>query len=268
MNHVLLFSFVLGLLALTSCSGGKEPNIVAKEVTYTSNGTTMKGYLAYDASKEGKRPAVLVVHEWWGLNDYSRRRARMLAELGYVAMAVDMYGDGKQASHPEDAGKFASEVMQNMESAKARFLAALELLRREETVDPARVAAIGYCFGGGVVLQMARLGVDLKGVASFHGVLATRQPAQAGTVTAKLLVCTGDADPLVTQEQIEQFKKEMSDAGVDYQLISYSGAKHSFTNPAADSLGVKFGMPLAYNKSADEKSWAELRQFLDRIFAQ
>ncbi len=268
MNQFMLFSLLFGSLVMASCGGSKESNIVTREVTYSSDGTVMKGYLAFDASKDGKRPGVLVVHEWWGLNDYARMRARMLAELGYVGMAVDMYGDGKQASHPEDAAKFAAEVMQNTDTTKARFVAALELLRRDERVDPARVAAIGYCMGGGVVLQMARLGVDLNAVASFHGSLPTRQPAQPGMVKAKVLVCNGGADPFVTPEQIEQFKKEMSDAGVDYQFVSYPGAMHSFTNRAADSLGAKFGLPLAYSQSADEKSWVELQQFLNRTFGR
>ena len=268
MKNVLQVLLTLGFLALVSCSSERESRIVGSEVTYSSDGTTMKGYLAYDAAKGGKQPGVLVVHEWWGLNDYARRRARMLAELGYTALAVDMYGAGKQATHPADASKFASEVMQNIETTKGRFLAALELLRRQESVDPSQVAAIGYCFGGGVVLHMARFGVDLKGVASFHGNLATQRPAQPGVVKARVLVCNGEDDSFVTREQIDQFKKEMSAAGVDLQFISYAGAVHAFTNPEADSLGTKFNLGIAYNKAADEKSWVELQQFFKRVFTQ
>jgi dienelactone hydrolase len=226
----------------------------------------MKGYLAYDENITGKRPGVLVVHEWWGLNDYARKRARMLAELGYTALAVDMYGEGKQAVHPDDAKVFSSELMKNSDSAKARFMAAMDFLKQQPNVDPTRIAAIGYCLGGGVVLNMARQGVDLKGVASFHGGLTAVKPAQPGGVKAKILVLHGGADRFVTPEQIEAFKQEMKSAGVDFQFISYPGAVHSFTNPEADELGKKYNMPIAYNADADRKSWAELRGFLKKIF--
>lgn len=239
-----------------------------EEVSYSANGVTMKGYLAYDDAVKGKRPGVLVVHEWWGHNEYARKRANMLAALGYTALAVDMYGDGKQASHPQDAGKFAGEVMQNAEGAKARFVAALELLKKHKTVDATRIAAIGYCFGGGVVLHIARAGVDLKGVVSFHGSYATQTPAEKGKVKAAVLVCHGAADQFASPEEIEGLKKEMQNAGVDFQFIAYEGAKHSFTNPEADENGKKFNIPIAYNKAADEKSWADMQQFLKRIFAK
>ncbi len=239
-----------------------------EEVTYSANGLTMKGYLAYDDAIKGKRPGVLVVHEWWGHNEYARKRARMLAELGYTALAVDMFGDGKQAAHPGDAQKFAGEVMQNMEAAKARFLAALELLKKHKTVDGGRLAAIGYCFGGGIVLHAARWGLDLKGVVSFHGSYGTQTPAQVGKVKAAVLVCHGGADPFITEEQVAALKKEMIDAKVDFQFNSYEGAKHSFTNPDADESGKKFSLPLAYDKMADEKSWADMKQFFKKIFAK
>jgi len=258
--QALLLSFVLFAAAHAA--------IKTEEVTYAAGGVNMKGYLAYDDAIKSKRPGVLVVHEWWGHNEYARKRAHMLAESGYTALAVDMYGDGKQANHPNDAGKFAGEVMQNIESAKARFNAALDLLKKHRTVDGARLAAIGYCFGGGVVLHMARFGVNLKGVASFHGSYATQTPAEKGKVKAAVLVCHGAADPFVTAEQVEGLKKEMQNAGVDFQFLSYEGAKHSFTNPEADENGKKFELPLAYNKAADEKSWADLQKFFKKIFAQ
>jgi len=226
----------------------------------------MKGYLAYPEDIKEKRPGVLVVHEWWGLNDYARNRARMLAELGYTAFAVDMYGDGKQAMHPDDAGKFASEVMKKFDVAKVRFMAALDFLKQQPTVDPTRIAAIGYCFGGGVVLNMARQGVDLKGVASFHGSLTAVKGAQPGMVRAKILVLNGADDKFITPEQIEAFKQEMKSAWADFQFISYPGAIHSFTNPEATALGKKFNLPLAYNAEADKQSWLELQKFLDKIF--
>ncbi len=239
-----------------------------EEVTYTAGDLTMKGYLAYDDAKKGKRPGVLVVHEWWGHNEYARKRARMLAEMGYVALAVDMYGDGKQAAHPDDAGKFAGAVMQNIEGAKARFMAAMDLLKKNPRTDPKRLAAIGYCFGGGVVLHMARFGADLKGVVSFHGSLGTQTPAQAGKVKAKVLVCHGGDDGFISQEQIDGLKKEMADAKVDFQFISYPGAKHSFTNPDADQYAKQFGMPIAYNADADKKSWEDMQAFFKKIFAK
>jgi len=240
----------------------------AKEVEYTADGTTLKGYLAYDDAISGKRPGVLVVHEWWGHNAYARKRARMLAEMGYTALAVDMYGDGKTAEHPQDAGKFAAAVAKNQAVAKARFDAAQQFLAAQASVDSAKIAAIGYCFGGGVVLNMARAGAKLAGVASFHGSLATDTKATKGGVTAQVIVFNGEADPMVTPEQIAAFKQEMETAGVTYQYVGYPGVKHSFTNPEADAFAAKFQLPLAYSASADRDSWAKLAGFLVNIFSQ
>jgi dienelactone hydrolase len=240
--------------------------IKTEEVTYAAEGVTMNGFLAYDSARQGKRPGVLVVHEWWGHNEYARKRARQLAELGYTALAVDMYGAGTQVDHPEDAGKFAGEVMNNLDTARARFEAAMKVLQQHPTVDPQKVAAIGYCFGGGVVLHMARMGVDLDGVVSFHGSLATKTPARKGAVKAAVLVCNGAADPFVTAEQIEAFKEEMKAAGVDLTFVSYEGVKHSFTNPDADSFAKRFNLPLAYDADADRKSWQQMQDLFDRIF--
>lgn len=240
--------------------------VVTKEVDYTVDGTVMKAYLAYDDKVEGKRPGVLVVHEWWGLNDYARARARMLAELGYTALALDMYGGGKQAHHPEDANKMASEIGQNRALAQARFKAGYEALAQHPTVDAQRIAAIGYCFGGTVVLEMARSGLALPGVVSFHGNLGTQNPAKPGAVKAKVLVLNGADDPFVPPEQVAAFEKEMKDAGVDYKLVNYPGAKHSFTNPGADKFGKEFNLPLAYNEEADRASWQEMQDFFKRIF--
>lgn len=258
-------SLWIGTLLFTLGLGAAHAAIVTQEIDYTVDGTTLKGYLAYDDAIEGARPGVLVVHEWWGMNDYARRRAHMLAELGYTAFALDMYGDGKQAHHPDEAGKFASEVMKNQDLARARFNGALEVLRKQKTVDPARVAAIGYCFGGAVVLQMARDGADLDGVVSFHGNLAPVSPAQPGAVKAKILVLTGADDSFVPAEQVEQFEKEMDAAKADYKVIVYPGAKHSFTSPEADKYGQEFNLPLAYNKAADEASWQEMQDFFQQI---
>lgn len=263
MNRMLLCIgiFCLGL-------GVARAEIKGRELTYSANGVALKGYLAYDDAKKAKRPGVLVVHEWWGHNEYARKRARMLAGLGYVALAVDMYGEGKQAAHPSDAGKFASAVMQDMDTMKARFEAAMQLLKQQPQTDPKQIAAIGYCFGGGVVLNVARQGEDLKGVVSFHGSLGTSTPAQPGKVKAKILVCHGAADEFTSAEQIAAFKSEMDSAKVDYQFIAYEGAKHSFTNPEADAYAEKFKMPLAYNEKADKQSWQDMQAFFKKIFAK
>ena len=256
-----LFVLVLGMVGV----GCAEPIIKGTTVEYSAQNFVMKGYLAYDENVKGRRPGVLVVPEWWGLNDYARRRARMLAELGYTALAVDMYGEGKVVATPDEAGKLASEAMKDFDVTKARFMAAVDFLKGQPTVDPSRIAAIGYCFGGGIVLNMARQGVDLKGVASFHGSLTAVKPAQPGSVRAKVLVLSGGADKFITPEQIEAFKQEMKAAGADFQFISYPGALHSFTNPEATELGKKFNMPIAYNAKADKESWNEMKGFLSTV---
>lgn len=266
MRRVYVILIIVVLVFAFAGSASAKPKIEGKTVEYSAGGVVMKGYLAYDKNIKGRRPGVLVVHEWWGLNEYARKRVRMLAETGYTALAVDMYGEGKQAMHPGDAGKFSSELMKNFGTAKARFMAALEFLKKQPVVDPERVAAIGYCFGGGVVLNMARQGVDLKGVASFHGSLAAVKPAERGAVKAKILVLHGADDKFTTPGEIEAFKQEMKAAGADFRFIAYPGAVHSFTNPEADAYARKFNLPLAYNAAADKKSWEELKKFLDMIF--
>jgi dienelactone hydrolase len=234
--------FVLAALALSLSTVA----LAGQEVTYSHAGTTMHGYLAKPAAA-GKHPVVLVVHEWWGQTDYIRRRADLLAELGYVALAVDMYGDGKIADHPKDAGAFAGEVRNNMDVGEARFRAAMALLEDQPEADLSRAAAIGYCFGGGVV--------------SFHGSLGTSSPARPGAVKARVLVLNGADDPFVKPEQIAAFKQEMEAAGADYRFIDYPGAVHAFTNPDATAKGQEFGLPLAYNADADGASWAEMQRF-------
>lgn len=240
--------------------------IVGETVEYKADGTALKGYIAYDDSIKGKRPGVLVVHEWWGLNEYARKRADMLARLGYTALAVDMYGDGKNTKHAEDANKFMTEAMSNMEVAQKRFMAAMDYLKAQPTVNPDEIAGIGYCFGGGVVLYMASIGTDLDGVASFHGSLGGAAKPEPGGVKAKILVFTGGADPFVPQEQVDAFKKQMDEANADYEVVIYPGVKHSFTNPDADEYGKSNDLPLEYNKEADEKSWAEMQEFLKEAF--
>ena len=249
-------------------SAAVQAEVVGREVDYHADGVTLKGYVAYDDSFKGRRPAVLVVHEWWGHNAYARHRADMLAKLGYTALAVDMYGDGKQAHHPDEAGKFAAEVNKNMPMARARFEAGMNLLKKEPTVDATEMAAIGYCFGGGIVLNMAREGVDLKGVASFHGMLSTNNPAQPGQIKTRIISFSGEADPMIPAQSVAAFKKEMDNAGANYRVVTYPGAQHAFTNPEADELGKKFKLPLSYNVEADKDSWQQMTVFLREIFAK
>ncbi len=249
----------------SSAVKGNQVSIKGEEVTYNTKETAMIGYLAFDENMEGKRPGVIVIHEWWGHNDYVRERADMLAELGYTALAVDMYGDGRQAAHPEDAGKFSGMVMSNMDEAQARFEAALKILKDHPSVDTSSLAAIGYCFGGSVALTMANAGMPLDAVAAFHsGVQLPIMPGE--NLKAKVLVCNGADDPFVSAESVSAFTEAMEQVNADYKYIAYEGAVHAFTSKGADSLGTKFGLPLAYNQEADEKSWAELQELLTNTF--
>ena len=257
------------LLALSLCCfcGAAQAAVQGKEVSYEADDTTLKGYIAYDDSIKGKRPAVLVVHDWLGLNEYARKRARMLAELGYTALAVDMYGDGKVADRPVEAGKLAAELNKNVPLELLRFNAARKLLREQETVDPNKIAAFGYGFGGSVVLNMARLGVPLKGVASFHGGgLSTDYLAKRGIV-GRIVLFIGAGDPLIGADQIEAFKLEMGNTKASYRVVTYPGAKTDFTNPDADVLGKKFNLPMAYNAEADKDSWRQATEMLREVFA-
>jgi dienelactone hydrolase len=242
--------------------------VVGEEVVYRQGDTQMKGYLAYDDAIGEKRPGILVVHEWWGHNAYARSRAKQLAGMGYTALAVDMYGDGKLAEHPKDAGRFAGEVKKNMQTASARFQAAMKLLQVHKTVARDDISAIGYCFGGGMVLEMARRGLDLDLVGSFHGSLPTSTPAVKGVVKAEVLVFNGADDPFVKPEHIEAFKAEMDQAEVKYSFTNYPGAMHSFTNPEADKFGKAFDLPLQYHATADKQSWEALSKSLAAIYGK
>jgi len=240
--------------------------VQTQEITYKVGNNEFTGYLAYDDAISGKRPGIIVVHEWWGHNDYARKRAKMLAELGYTAFALDMYGSGKLAAHPNDAKQFMQAVMSNLSEVQKRFQAAHKILTDHASVDKDKTAAIGYCMGGGISLHMARFGVDLDGVVSFHGSLGTKTPAKPGQVKARVLVFTGEADPFVPAEQVSAFEKEMKMAGVSFELKSYPGVKHSFTNPIADGFGERFNMPLAYDEAADKDSWQRMLVFFEEIF--
>ncbi|WP_424962597.1 dienelactone hydrolase family protein [Ekhidna sp.] len=276
MKFKLLYGLVLGAFMFSCTSTEKESDsdtpeevpvkVIGKVTSYATDSTEMIGYMAMDVNDSSKRPGILVVHEWWGHNEYSRQRADMLADLGYVALAVDMYGDGKQAAHPDEAGQFAGMVMGNFDEAKARFDAALETLKNHPNVDNEKIGAIGYCFGGSVVLSMANSGYDLDAVASFHGGLGLPVMPDSGSVKAKVLVANGADDQFVPEQQIEDFKAAMDAAGADYKFINYEGAVHSFTSKAADSIAAKFEMPLAYNAEADSASWAEMKTLFSQAF--
>jgi dienelactone hydrolase len=242
-------------------------NMVIKEdaIEYKADSVNMKGYVYYDSLSTKKRPVVVVIHEWWGLNDYSKMRARMLAEMGYLAIAIDMYGNGATADNPTDAQKMASPFYANPQMAKARFDAALAKIKAYAVADTNQVAAIGYCFGGGLVINMAKLGEDLKGVVSFHGSLLG-VPANKDLLKAKVLVCHGAADEFVKMEEVDKFKKQMDSIHADYDVKVYPDTTHAFTNPNATAMGTKFALPIAYNAAADTASWKDMTNFFKKIF--
>jgi len=267
MKNLLKSTFVLSITAIfmTLTTTAKSGKIVGEDVTYASDGITMKGYVAYDGDKKGKRPAIVVVPEWWGNTEYAKMRARMLAELGYIAIAADMYGEGKIAEDPKTAMEYAGPFYKDPSLGRGRISAAITKVKECAQTDASRIAAIGYCFGGSMVLNAAKMGTDLKGVVSFHGGLATA-PASKGSVKGKILVCHGGADKFVPETDIANFKKNLDSAGVTYQFITYPNATHAFSNPAATATGKKFNMPIEYNEAADKKSWEDMKSFLKGIF--
>jgi dienelactone hydrolase len=252
---------LLSLTAALALAMPASAAIKTEEVKYTFDGVEFVGYVAYDDASDAKRPGVLVVHEWWGLNAHAKDRARMLAGLGYVALACDMYGAGKTVDHPTDAGKMASAVRANVAVWRGRANAALYVLKKHPKVDPTKLAAIGFCFGGSTALQLAYSGADLKAVATFHAALPTPKPEEAKAIKAKILVSHGEADKIISPESIAAFKKALADAGVSLTFESYPGVVHSFTAPEADKVG---NPGMKYDKAADEKSWASMK----KLFAE
>jgi dienelactone hydrolase len=229
-----------------------------KAVTYKDGETTMKGFVVYDDAKKGKHPGIVLVHEWWGITKHMHNEARRFAREGYTVLIADMYGDAKTADNPKDAGALAGGVMKDPKAMESRFKAAQAELAKQPTVDPQKLGAVGYCFGGAVVLNMARLGDDLKAVAGFHASLGLNTPAPApGTVKAKVLILNGADDPFVKKEQYDALKKDFDAAKADYRIVTYPGAVHAFTNPEATELGEKFKLPLKYDAKADQESKAE-----------
>lgn len=241
-------------------------NILTNRIEYAVGDAVHQGYLAYDDEIADAKPGILIVHEWWGLNDYIVRRAHMLAELGYVALAIDMYGGGAIAQDTDQAGALMTGVLNDMDTGTAALKAGYELLLNQPGVDPERTAAMGYCFGGAMVLHMARIGQPLSAVASFHGALGSFHTAEPGSIQARLLVCHGAADSMVTMDDLEGFKQEMETAQADYEVLLLADAKHGFSNPQADVNAEKYGIDLGYQQSADDKSWEALQALLKQVF--
>ncbi|UCH24086.1 MAG: dienelactone hydrolase family protein [Deltaproteobacteria bacterium] len=256
---------LLCILAIFVSGTAVQAAVVTKSVPYQHNDVTLEGYLAYDDSFKGKRPGVLIVHEWWGLNDYARRRAEQLAMMGYIAFALDMYGKGKVTPHPNQAVEWMNQINQNIQTWRRRAMAGLQVLNREPLTDKNRIAAIGYCFGGSTVQQLAYGGAHISGVVSFHGSLISPANVQANDVKAKILICHGSADPFAKPAQVQHYLATMEKSGLDWQMIFYGGAKHSFTNPDADKVDIP---ALGYNKSADQRSWQHMKIFFDQIFGK
>ena len=262
----ILFLTVFTMIAVNSGFGGPSALSKIKEdkVTYTVGNNTFNGVIVYDENLKGKRPAILVVHEWWGFDEYSVKRARQLAELGYIAMAVDMYGAGKLATNPTEAKELATPFYKDPSLGKVNLDAALAKLKSYGQCNAHEVFAIGYCFGGSVVLNSAKLGADLLGVVSFHGGLAG-VPANKALLKAKILVCHGVNDKFVSESDISGFKQQLDSIGASYKFIVYSNATHAFTNPGSTATGKKFNLPIEYNQKADEDSWNDMKMFFAKV---
>jgi dienelactone hydrolase len=256
-----------GVLLALSLAVPAHAAIKEEPVTYKDGETTMKGFVVYDDAVKAKRPGIVMVHEWWGITKHVHNEAQKFARQGYTAFIADMYGDAKTADNPKDAGALSGSVMKNPKAMESRFNAAKEQLAKHASVDPKRIGAVGYCFGGAVVLNMARTGADLAGVAGFHASLGLNTPPPApGTVKAKVLVLNGADDPFVKAEQYAAFKKDMDAAKADYRIVEYPGAVHAFTNPEATDLGKKFNLPLRYDAKADKEAKAEASKFFAGVF--
>jgi dienelactone hydrolase len=255
-KHLLFAAFAAGAVVARA-------EIKTETVEYKQGDTVLEGFVAYDTAVSGKRPGVLIVHQWLGLTDYEKKRAEMLAGLGYVAFCADIYGKGIRADNPKDAGGLAGKYKGDRVLLRARVLAALEAMKKLPQVNPAQAAAIGYCFGGTTVLELARSGADVNGVVSFHGGLGTPLTAQSGAVHARVLALHGADDPFVPPTEVAAFEDEMRKAGVDWALVSYGGAVHSFSDWKAGTDNAKGA---AYNEKADRRSWEAMKDFLGELF--
>jgi len=237
--------------------------VQTRTIPYRHGNTQLAGYLAWDDRFEGRRPGVLVVHEWWGLNEYARTRARELAQQGYVAFAPDMYGTGKVTSHPDQAGAWAKEIQENVQHWVARADSGMSVLKEQAVVDSQRLAAIGYCFGGATVMHMAYAGLDVDLVASFHGSLPVASESQLPAIKARILVAHGNADPFVPVERVGEFRDALAKSAAEWTMMEFGGVKHSFTNPSAGDYGIE---ALVYDARADQQSWQMLLWLLDDTF--
>lgn len=253
------------VMTLVLAAGAVQARLVERELNYRHEGVELQGYLVYDDAHDGQRPGMLVVHEWWGLNDYVRERARELAAAGYVALAVDMYGQGRSTEHPAQAREWSQQVRQSRGLMAARARAGLQALRQQPQVDSARMGAIGFCFGGTAVLELAYSGADLAGVASFHGGLTVPEPAQREQIRAGILILHGSQDPFVKPQTIQELQQALDQARVDWHMVVYGGAKHGFTNPKAGSYGIE---ALAYDRRAAERSWEHMLRYFDELYAR
>jgi len=257
---------LLGVLLALAIATPAMADIKEEPVTYKDGETTLKGAVVYDTAKEGKRPGIVMVHEWWGITKHIHNEARAFAEQGYTVFIADMYGDARTADNPKDAGALSSSVMKSPQTMESRFNAAREQLAKQPTVDPARIGAVGYCFGGAVVLNMARAGADLAGVVGFHASLGLNTPAPVpGTVKAKILILNGADDPFVKKEQYATLEHDLDAAKVNYRVIEYPGAVHAFTNPEATELGKKFNLPLRYDAKVNNEANAEASKFFAQV---
>jgi dienelactone hydrolase len=255
-------AMIAGALCALAMAANANAAVKEEPVTYTDGETTMKGFVVYDDAIQGKRPGIVMVHEWWGITTHIHNEAHNFAQQGYTTFIADMYGDAKTADNPTDAGALSGSVMKNPAAMEARFKAARDALAKQASVNPQHIGAVGYCFGGAVVLNMARAGADLDAVAGFHATLGLNTPAPApGTVKAKILILNGADDPFVKQEQYAALKKDFDAAKVDYRIIEYPGAVHAFTNPEATELGKKFDLPMRYDAKADQEAKAEAAKF-------
>jgi dienelactone hydrolase len=256
--------FVLAAIAAILVAGSASRAAIKNEaVKYQQGGAQFQGYLAYDDAVQGKRPGVLVVPEWWGLNDYARHRAQMLAQLGYVAFVADMYGNGQTTEDPKQAGQWSGALKSNRVLLRQRVNAALEQLKNNQRVDPQKTAAIGYCFGGTSAIELARSGADVKGIVGFHAGLDSPNPADGKNIKGKVLICLGANDTFSSPQDKQAFEDEMRQNHVDWEMNLYGNAVHSFTNPGAD----KYGIPgIAYNAEADRRSWQAMQDFFGELF--
>jgi dienelactone hydrolase len=257
---------VLSILTVISLmtAAPLQAEIRSKAVNYHDDEEVMQGFVYWDDATQDKRPGVMVVHEWWGLNKYAKQRASMLAKLGYVAFAVDMYGKGRVTNKREQAQEWMQQITTDVDMWRERANYGIEYLRNHPLVDSDRIAAVGYCFGGGTVLQMAYSGVAIAGVVSFHGALPAAPEASQGKIPTPILILHGYSDKFVEPDVVANFQARLEASGAQWEMVSYGGGvKHGFTNPNAAEAGME---NLKYNAVADARSWKRMQAFFAERF--